>query len=53
MKDSSLYSYFTKDELETLMHRAQDIGYNTDEFEEMLYEASMNDDYKDHLFLLA
>lgn len=49
MKDSSLYSYFTKDELETLMHRAQDIGYNTDEFEEMLYEASMNDDYKDQL----
>lgn len=49
MKDSSLYSYFTKDELETLMHTAQDIGYNTDEFEEMLYEASMNDDYKDQL----
>ena len=49
MKDSSLYSMFSKDELQSLMHRAQDMGFNTDEFEDMLYEASVDDDYKDQL----
>ena len=39
MKDDSLYSLFSKEEIQTIMHRAQILGYSTDEFEDMLYEA--------------
>ena len=49
MIDDSLYSMFNKDELQTLMHRAQNMGFNTDEFEDMLYEASIDEDYRDQL----
>ena len=49
MKDTSLYSFFSKEELQTLMHTAQEIGCNTDEFEDMLYEASIDEEYKDQL----
>ena len=49
MNGSTLYSQFSKEELETLMHRAQSIGLTTDEFEDMLYEASVDADYKDQL----
>ena len=49
MKDSSLYSQYSKEELQTLMHRAQGMGLSTDEFEDMLYEASVDGDYKDQL----
>ena len=49
MNNESLYSNFTKEELEVLMHHAQSVGYNTDEFEDMLYEAALDPDYKDQL----
>lgn len=49
MNDGSLYSNFSKEELQVLMHRAQSMGCDTDEFEDMLYEASIDSDYKDQL----
>ena len=49
MISNSLYSNFTKEELEILMHRAQAMGCNTDEFEDILYEAALDDEYKNSL----
>ena len=49
MNDGSLYSNFSKFELELLTHKAQLMGLDTDEFEDMLSEAAIDESYKDHL----
>ena len=49
MSENTLYFNFTKEELESIMHSAQEMGLNTDEFEGLLYEASIDDEFKDHL----
>lgn len=49
MNDGTLYSQFTKDELDALMHAALEQGLSTDEFEEMLCDAANDEGYKNVL----
>lgn len=49
MNDTSLYSQFSKEELEIIMHQAQENGLTTDEFEDLLAEAFADEDYKNYI----
>lgn len=49
MSDAPLYSNFSKDELALLMHSARLMGCDTDEFEDILREAAIDEEYKNSL----
>jgi len=49
MSNDTLYSSFEKEELEAIMHAAYEMELTTDEFEDLLREANIDEDFKNHL----